>query len=193
MTNFEYNLFNQINIEADGNCLYRCVSYHLFGTQSFHNKIRNETYEYLKKNKTFVYEYCYLENNKFYIDIEIGVNKIKTKFFIEDYIENIKNDGFFGGFIELYIISKIYNTPIFIYNLIEKKGLDFYKKMMLYDNSEKIEYKFEEIIFLYYKNENHYIYLEPNIRLFKKNIIDFHNNEMVNNNLIVNDIQTGEN
>ena len=40
--------------------------------------------------------------------------------------------------------------------------------MMLYDNSEKIGYKLEEIIFLYYKNENHYNYLEPNIRLFKK-------------------------
>ena len=64
---------------------------------------------------------------------------------------------------------------------------------MFYDNSEKIEYKLEERIFLYYKKENHYNYLQPYIRLFKKKIKDFPNNEMGNNNLIVNEIQTGEN
>ena len=41
-----------------------------------------------------MYEYCYLEENKYYIDIEFEVNKIKKKYFIEHYIENLKKDGF---------------------------------------------------------------------------------------------------
>jgi len=114
---------------GDGNCLYRCISYHFYGIESFHNKIRLETYNYLKNNTTFVYEYCYLKENKYYIDIEMGVNKIKKKYFIEDFIENIKKDGFFGGFIELYIISKLYNATIFILVNNEIKSIKYYKKL----------------------------------------------------------------
>ena len=155
-------MLNEIEMGGDGNCLYRCISYHFYGIESFHNKIRLETYNYLKNNTTFVYEYCYLEENKYYIDIEMGVNKIKKKYFIEDFIENIKKDGLFGGFIELYIISKLYNAPIFILFNNKIKGIKYYKKLMLYDNSEKNEYneyELEEAIFLFYKNNNHYNYL----------------------------------
>ena len=63
------------------------------------------------------------------------VNKIKKKYFIEDFIENIKKDGFFGGFIELYIISELYDAPIFIIVNNEIKGIKYYKKLMLYDIS----------------------------------------------------------
>ena len=115
-----------------------------------------------------MYEYCYLEDNKYYIDIETGINKIRHKYFIEDYIEHIKEDGFFGGFIELYIISKLYNAPILIMIKEEKNGLIYFKKLMVYDNSEFDEIKLENIIFLYFINDDHYDYLEPNIRLIKK-------------------------
>ena len=49
-------------------------------------------------NKTIIYEYCYLENNMYYIDIDYKINgeTIVKKFFIEDYIKNIKEDGFYG-------------------------------------------------------------------------------------------------
>ena len=189
--NFEYDAFNQINVIGDGNCLYRCISYHLYGTQNYHNKIRSETYQYIKNNTTFVYEYCYLENNKYYIDIETGKRKIKHKYFIEDYIENIKKDGFFGGFIELYIISKLYNAPILIMIKEEKNGLIYFKKLMLYDNSEFEEIKLENIIFLYFINDNHYDYLEPNIRLLKKKINALNNKDT--NLELPNNIRIGNN
>ena len=46
-----------------------------------------------------------VENNLYYINIKI---KNKTiKYFIEDYIENIKKDGFYAVFLEINTISNI--------------------------------------------------------------------------------------
>ena len=175
---YDINVFNKIYISPDGNCLYHSISYHLFGTQDNDEKIRSETYNYLINNKTFIYEYCYVENNRYYLDIELGIERRKIKYFVEDYIENIKKSGFYGGFIELYILSKLYNCPIVI--LIEEdiNGTHYYKKLMVYNNTTELEYKIQNIVYLLYENEDHYRYLEPNIRLIKFNK---KNSEVINN------------
>ena len=77
--------------------MYRSVSFHDEGHENNYNEIRLSTYNFVKNNPTFIYEYCYEENNLFYIDIDVG--EIKVIYFIEDYIETIKENGFFGGFI----------------------------------------------------------------------------------------------
>ena len=46
--------------------------------------------------------------------------------------------------------------------------------LMLYDNTHKNEFKLDNIIFLEYINEDHYIYLEQNFRMIKS-IIDNNN------------------
>ena len=170
--NYEDNIFNKIEIEGDGNCLYHCVSYHLFGTQIFDENIRLETYNYIKQNKTFIYEYCYVENNTFYLDIEQAGKKIK--YFIEDYIENIKKYGFYGGFIELYVLSKLYNLPIVLLINEINNDKEYYKKFMIFNQSNNSEYKLENILFLLYVNENHYQYLEPNMKYINYKVQNYY-------------------
>ena len=163
---YEQIFFNEIEIIGDGNCLFRSISYHLFGTQNNYEEIRLSVYNYIKNNPTFVYEYCYEENNLFYIDVDtkIGNETKKIKYFIEDYIECIQKDGFFAGFIELYMLSKIYDIPILILIKNSDGGLLTYKKIMDYNNSEKFENKLVDIIYLLFVNDDHYLYLEQNIK-----------------------------
>ena len=66
---YDSNIFNKIYINSDGNCFYHSISYQLYGIQDYDENIRLETYNYLINNKTFIYEYCYLENNRYYLDI----------------------------------------------------------------------------------------------------------------------------
>ena len=166
---YEQILFNEINVIGDGNCLFRCISYHLFGTQNNYEEIRLSVYNYIKNNPTFVYEYCYEENNLFYIDVETKVrNKTKKiKYFIEDYIECIQKDGFFSGFIELYTLLKIYDIPTIILIENSNRSLKTYKKIMDYNNSDNYDNKFLDIIYLLFVNNDHYIYLEHNKRYIK--------------------------
>ena len=52
-----------------------------------------------------ILEFCDIENNVETINGIINYN-------IEDYIPNIKMNGFYRGFIELSGLSNIYNKPI---------------------------------------------------------------------------------
>ena len=54
---------------------------------------------------TKFYEYCYIENDIYYIDIEEGDSI--TKYILDEYIGNIKSYSFFSGFIEITSISYI--------------------------------------------------------------------------------------
>ena len=62
---YEQSCFNAIEIEGDGNCLYRAVSFHYSGHENNYNNIRILTYNYVKQNHTFVYEYCYEEKRNY--------------------------------------------------------------------------------------------------------------------------------
>ena len=77
---YDCNIFNNIYINPDGNGLYHSKSYHLFGKQDCDENIGLKTYNYLINNKTFIYVYCYLENNSYYLDIKLGKERIKKNF-----------------------------------------------------------------------------------------------------------------
>ena len=88
------------------------VSFHYLGHENNYNNIRILTYNYVKQNPTFVYEYCVEENNIFYIDID--VNGKKVKYFIEDYIDSIKNGGFLEDLLNCIYYQK-YIMCLFYY------------------------------------------------------------------------------
>ena len=46
-----------------------------------------------------IYQFCFEENNEFYTELEEEGKKIKIE--IIDYIELIKKDKFYGGYMEL--------------------------------------------------------------------------------------------
>ena len=77
-----------------------------------HYSLRNTVYLFVKENITKFYEYCYVENGIYYIDIEQDT-QIK-KYILDEYVENNKISRFFSGFIEMNAISIIYNRPLIV-------------------------------------------------------------------------------
>lgn len=143
---YENNFFNCINISIDGNCLYNYISYYLFRNERKSPIIRNKVYNYIISNKTLFYEYCYIENNKYYINVE--ENNRTIKYFIEDYFEKIKEKGFYGGFMEIHALSKIYHKHIIV--LVEKFDYNtkiyYYEKLIGYNFINKDKIDIEDII-----------------------------------------------
>lgn len=85
---YEYEFFNLIPITPDGNCFYRAISYYLTGNENLYKNLRESVYNYVSQNITKFYEYCYVENNIYYLDIE--ENNITIKYILDDYVEKIK-------------------------------------------------------------------------------------------------------
>ena len=112
---FKKHIFKKITVTGDGNYLYRCISVNKFGDETKYENIRNLTYNYIFSNENIIYDFCYLENNLLYLNVEHN-NQI-IKFTINENINNIKEDGFYGGFIEIYALSKIYSQPITVINI----------------------------------------------------------------------------
>ena len=174
---YENNFFDIIDITGDGNCFFRCISYFLYNTENQHYNIRLATYNYIKNNLTKFYEYCYVENGIYYIDIEQGT-QIK-KYILDEYVENIKISRFFSGFIEMNAISIIYNRPLIV---LDDKYFNniysFFNKIALFNNNENMTFNLEDIIFINYVNKNHYQLIKPNIefilnRMEKKINLEF--------------------
>ncbi len=69
---YEQNFFEIIRITGDGNCFFRTVSFYLYDNENQHATLREASYKYVKDNMTQFYEYCYIENDIYYIDIEEG-------------------------------------------------------------------------------------------------------------------------
>lgn len=84
-------------ITADGNCLFRAMSFFVEGNQENHRKYRYQTVEYLRIHKD---EYqCLFE----------------TQQELEDYIKMMAKDHVWGGELELSILSKLYKCIFIIH------------------------------------------------------------------------------
>ena len=92
--------------------MHRAISFHYLRHENNYNNTRILTYNCAKQSPIFVYEYCYEENNIFYIDID--ANEKKVKYFIEDYIDSIKNDCFLADLLNCILYQK-FITYLFYY------------------------------------------------------------------------------
>ena len=142
-----------------------------------HYNLRISAYNYIKNYLTQFYDFCYIENGIFYIDVE--VHQIVKKYILDEYVKNIQYSKFFAGFIEINAISKILNRPIFVLeNLIYEKENIFYSKIAFFNNSENDLYNLDDIIFINLINKDHYQLLKPNKefiinRIQKKTLIEY--------------------
>ena len=99
------NIVEEISITKDGNCFYSNLSYFFTGKEKYNNYFRELTYKYLMANKiNIILETPYT----YYNDQIIEIDK---------YIDNIKNNAFYAGDLEL---SKIID--------LLKINIAFYKK-----------------------------------------------------------------
>ena len=88
--------------------------------------MHDSAYQYVSNNITKFYEYCYVEDDMYYIDIKEG-NLVK-KYVLDEYVEKIKENKFFSGFIEISAMSIILSRPIVILEDIYYEERKFYKK-----------------------------------------------------------------
>ena len=190
---YNVEFFNKKKMSGDGNCFYRCISYHLFKTVENYKIIRETVYQYLKENTTFAYEYSYLKGDTYYTEVKEGDTNVEYK--LIDYIEKIKEDKFFAGYIEIYCCTRIYKIPIIILEKTKVYDIHFYKLYTPFkDINENIEnFNLKDIIYLKYKNGNHYDYLAINDKFIIDNINNKDKNDLslnLNKNIINNNIKS---
>ena len=67
--------------------------------------------------------------------VQEEINRIIKKYTLNDYINLIKEDDFYGEYIELYSINKIFKKPIIILKYNETNNNDvFYEFVTIYNN-----------------------------------------------------------
>ena len=111
---------------GDGNCLFKSLSRFIFGTEDLYHQIRQEIYEEAVRRKNNYPDIT--------LDSEIGPLQINQ------YIDHLQNDQFYGGELEISIASSLYIINIAIYedlrnnenNHIGFSFINYYNK----DNSE---------------------------------------------------------
>ena len=103
--NIPISLIDFIDITGDGNCLFRATSYFLYGNEDQYKEIRKLVYQEAKNNKE--------ELKPFFFEDTADDTLVNTK--LENYIERIKEDCFYGGIIEIGIISNYYDINISVY------------------------------------------------------------------------------
>jgi len=85
-------------MEADGNCLFRAMSYFIEGDQDNYEKYRKQTCQHFAKNQK---DYLHLFEKK-------------SEF--EDYVRRMKQDRMWGGEMEMVALSKIYKCKFIIHS-----------------------------------------------------------------------------
>ena len=91
-----------IDIEADGNCLFRSISdqlYYDYGDN--HMNVRQEICDYIEGHKDDFSFFLVLD------DKDAGENEEDASDF-ETYISNMRQDGDWGGHLELVAASRMY-------------------------------------------------------------------------------------
>ena len=114
----ENNGFLIKKVVGDGNCMFRAFSDQVYGSEKYHNVLREKCMDYLVIQKRFFQEF------------------IEGDF--DCYINEKRKDGIWGDDIELEALSEIYNRPIEIYSGSEKPLRCFHEDKKLYlDNTNK--------------------------------------------------------
>ena len=82
-------------IMGDGNCLFRSLSYLLFGNEDNHQQIRQLLVEFVTVNSHVLAKYCFSRS-------------------IEEHIVRMKYDTVFGTYLELRAAASYFQLPIYV-------------------------------------------------------------------------------
>ena len=130
------DLINVINIEKDGNCLYRAISYFLFNDQINHSYIRKEIKERAQQIQ---------RNNPLKLDLIENLNLS-----ISRYINDKMNEGAFAGDYEISLAHQLYNINIVVYEKINDNEFSFINFYNDDGNNNR------DLLILILENNNHY-------------------------------------
>lgn len=82
-------------IVEDGACLFRSISLQIYGDQDMHQDIRQQTMDYIFKNREYFAQFVTED--------------------INNYVSRKRNNHVHGNHIEIQAISEIYNRPVELY------------------------------------------------------------------------------
>ena len=102
--NINPNNINIIDVNGDGNCLFRSIARFVYGTEELYPRVRQEIYQEARRR----------EDN--YPDITLDTESGPLN--IHQYINEMKNDRFYGGELEISIANTLYGINIATYNEI---------------------------------------------------------------------------
>ena len=105
-------------VNGDGNCFYRVLARYYTDDQNNHNIFRQIIYESAKVNKE--------EFKLFFKDDESQIDEVLVNMKYDNYVEEIKRDGFYAGILELGLASIIFKLNISVY-VITEQNTNVYK------------------------------------------------------------------
>ena len=153
MLMFNVEWFDKISIKKDGNCMFRAISSfidsNLFtcrrkrdGT-AVNKELKQKENKLSESLRNIVVSYMNLHKEKFENSIFYDDEYYDS---IDERIDNMIENGEYGGNLELYIMSKIYKIQINVfvkngkgYNLISKIGKDSNTSCNLFYNNNHYE------------------------------------------------------
>ncbi len=93
--------FMGCDVLSDGNCLFRAVSFFLYGHQDAHHVLRKETITYIRKNWLKVKDYIFVDNDS-----------LKN---VDSYCDYMSKSGVYGTSVEILALSEIKKIKFLIY------------------------------------------------------------------------------
>lgn len=134
----DYNRENIVSIRGDGNCMFRSVSYCIYGTQERHREIRLQAVSRV------------LSEWKRYKDFIIGDPSYGIVRQPGDYQRVMTRDGEFAGHVELHAVSEVYPRYTFrVHRTGSSRTID-------YGNGSTVKH----LLFSGYVDSGHYSVLE---------------------------------
>lgn len=146
------------NIDKDGNCFYRTISYYYRNSQEDYKEFREIISSYILNNPD---EYIFAVTDE---DIKVDDNideiiKIqKKRDYIIEYAKKAAIDGEWAGNIEIATVCTLFNCNINMYT-INALGYTVYHK---YNSENDNLNKEKDTIEILYINDNHFNLLIPN-------------------------------
>ena len=145
------------NIEKDGNCFYRCLSYHFRGTEEEHPEFRELITNYIINNPEEYLDFISFQDINLTGNENENIIFEKKRNFIINYAKEASEQGEWAGDIEIGTAATLFNCNINMFSLNEN-GLTIYNKYNLGEDIERVN---KETINILYINSNHYNLLIP--------------------------------
>ena len=88
-----------VRVENDGNCLYRAISYQVYGDVRHYKLVRQKCMDYVHLN------------GKYFIEF-VDTDRYNG---IRDYVEQNRRDKVWGDNLEIQAMAELYDIPVEIY------------------------------------------------------------------------------
>ncbi len=105
-----------IPVEADGNCFFRTIAYHLYGDDEKYQTVRDAVIDEITKNK-HLYEECFHSHNSLEdVEGDVPIERFKDfDSYLSDTKRGMSRAGVFANHLEILAASRQYKAKILIY------------------------------------------------------------------------------